>query len=343
MPTGRDDLDLRTPSEKGGAARSWAARLLFIVLAVGSLHPAISPAIALLMGLGFALLVPTPFPRLTQRGSRIILQCAVALLGFRMELGAMANEAARGGPFAAATILGTLGLGWLLARPLGVARDTAALVSGGTAICGGSAIAAIAPAIGARNASVAVAMAIVFVLNGIALFAFPPIGHALELTPQQFGTWAGVAIHDVSSVVRAAAAFDDEAIEVATTVKLTRAIWIVPVALGLGWLARRHALEAASEGEPAVPASRRGAIVPWFIVAFVLASVARSFVPGVAEVAPALGSVAKSGLSLTLFLIGTGLSLATIRRIGPAALVLGVALWLAISLASLGVVMALPG
>ncbi len=319
------------------------ATIGFLLLAAASLHPAVSPAIALLMGLGFALLRPSPFPGLTRRGSRIILQCAVALLGFRMELNAMAAEAARGGLFAVATIFGTLALGRLLARPLGVARDTAALVSGGTAICGGSAIAAIAPAIGARNASVALAMAIVFVLNGVALFIFPPIGRLLELTPQQFGTWAGIAIHDVSSVVGAAAAYGDEALEVATTVKLTRAIWIVPLALGMGWLARRRTPETSPEEDAAVPGLRPGSIVPWFILAFVLASVARSFVPGVAEVAPALGSVARAGLSLTLFLIGTGLSLATIRRIGPGALLLGVSLWLAISLASLGVVMALPG
>ncbi|MHC4809091.1 MAG: YeiH family protein [Planctomycetota bacterium] len=314
----------------------------FLLLAAASLHPAVSPAIALALGLVFALVRPSPLPWLTGRGSRIILQCSVALLGFRMELGAMATEAARGGLFAVATIFGTLGLGRLLARPLGVAPDTAALVSGGTAICGGSAIAAIGPAIGARQASVAVAMAIVFVLNGVALFIFPPIGHALELTPQQFGTWAGVAIHDVSSVVGAAASHGDEALEVATTVKLTRAIWIVPVALGLGWMARRRAETAASEASEPLDAGRPP-IVPWFIIAFVLASVARSFVPGVADAAPILGGVAKAGLSLTLFLIGTGLSLATLRRIGPSALWLGVILWLAISLSSLGVVMALPG
>ncbi len=346
MTTPADTPDPSDPDGRGGRRlRRGAVVATFLALAAASLHPSVSPAIALALGLALALAVTTPFPWLTKRGSKIILQVSVALLGFRMELGDMAREAVTGMLFAVATIGGTLALGWLLARPLRIAGDTATLVSGGTAICGGSAIAAIAPAIGARSASVAVAMAIVFVLNGLALFLFPPIGRLLELSPEQFGTWAGVAIHDVSSVVGAAAVYDEAALDTATTVKLARALWIVPVALGAGWLFRRAAdRRAAAAGGPgeAAAAGTRPPLIPWFIAAFVLASVARSFVPGVADVAPVLGDVATAGLSLTLFLIGTGLSLATLREVGPRALVLGVSLWLAISGASLGVVLSMP-
>lgn len=338
-----DEAPVKQSGPTAVSGRTWATRAAFVLLALATIHPAISPAIALAMGLALAFVAPTPFPWLTTRGSKIILQCSVAMLGFRMEITEMAHEALAGGLFAIATIGGTLILGVILARLLGVARDTATLVSGGTAICGGSAIAAIAPAIGARGAAMAVAMAIVFVLNGLALFIFPPIGHALDLTPQQFGTWAGVAIHDVSSVVGAAATFGEEALDTATTVKLARALWIVPVAIGAGWIARRWPAPDGEHDGEAAASRKRPPLVPWFIFAFVAASLLRSYVPGVADVAPVLGTTAKAGLALTLFLIGTGLSLSTLREVGPKAFVLGILLWLTISLSSLGVVMSMPG
>ncbi len=316
--------------------RRRAAPVAFVAGGLASLHPAVSPVIALGLGLLCALLAPSPFPVLTKQGSKRILQVSVALLGFRMEFSQLATEAVSGALFAVATIAGTLALGAGLGRLLRVPSDTAALVCGGTAICGGSAIAAIAPAIGARGPSVAVAMAIVFVLNGLALFLFPPIGHGLGMTPVQFGTWAGVAIHDVSSVVGAAQVYGEGALDTATTVKLARALWIVPLAIGAGWWFQRAGAGPAEAGG----AAKRPPLVPWFIAAFVLASLIRTGLPEFGAAYGFFGQVAKAGLSVTLFLIGTGLSVAALREVGPRALVLGALLWLSISATSLGVVLA---
>lgn len=306
--------------------------IAFVTLALVCVQPWISPAIALALGLVLALAVGNPFPRVAARGSKLILQVSVAMLGFRLQIDRVLEEAMGGALFAIGTIAGTLTLGYFLGRRLEVAKDTTALVSGGTAICGGSAIAAMAPAIGASPAAVAISMAIVFVLNGVALFLFPPIGHLLGLSDAQFGTWAGVGIHDVSSVVGAARAYSDAALETATTVKLVRALWIVPVAIGAGYLFTRH--------YPQVPRTTRPPVIPWFIAAFLVASCLRSFVPGLSELSVGLSAAAKSGLSLTLFLIGTNISLRSLREVGPRAFALGVALWLAISVVSLLVVLA---
>lgn len=338
--TSHPDADPATPAEPV-PPREWAARATFVLAMLGCLHPLISPAIALTIGLVVAGFLGTPFPWLTKRGSKILLQCSVVLLGFRMDLGEMAREAVDGSLFAVATIAGTLLLAWGIGRLLSVDRDTGMLIGGGTAICGGSAIAAIAPAIAARSAAIAVAIGTVFILNAVALYVFPIVGKALELSAHQFGTWCGVAIHDVSSVVGAAKTHSDEALSRATTVKLARTLWIVPLVLGAGWLHRRQAdAEVLATGEP--PA--RPKIVPLFIILFVIASALRTMFPWVeTQIAPDAVVVAKRGLVVTLFLIGTGLSIATIRSVGPRAMILGVALWIAISAGSLVVILMLGG
>jgi uncharacterized integral membrane protein (TIGR00698 family) len=225
-----------------------------------------------------------------------------------------------------------LALGWALGRLLKIAPRTSMLISAGTAICGGSAIAAVGSVIGGADAEMTVALGTVFILNAVALYLFPPLGHALHLSQTQFGTWAGVAIHDVSSVVGAAARYGLPALQVATAVKLSRALWIVPVSLGAA-IAFRPKSGPESERGAAVAGGR--VQIPWFIGLFLIASVLRSAVPTIARIAPLLTHWATIGLTLTLFLIGAGLSRRTLQSVGWRPMAQGVALWLFVSIASL--------
>jgi uncharacterized integral membrane protein (TIGR00698 family) len=227
--------------------------------------------------------------------------------------------------FTIATIAGTLLLGFILARALRVAPTTAHLISSGTAICGGSAIAAVGPVVGATDEEMSVSLATVFILNAVALFVFPLLGAQLALTQTQFGIWSAIAIHDTSSVVGAASKYGLEALQVATPVKLARALWIIPLTLGTAAAFRKKNARIT---------------IPWFIFLFVLASVIRTYVPADPAIWDAITYVARRGLTVTLFLIGSGLSRAAVAAVGARPLILGVILWIAISLASLYAVMA---
>jgi len=218
--------------------------------------------------------------------------------------------------FTIATIFGTLVLGYFVGKMLLVKAKTSALISSGTAICGGSAIAAVGPAINAEPDEMSVSLGTVFILNSIALFVFPAIGAALHLTQTQFGVWAAIAIHDTSSVVGAAAAFGAEALQIATTVKLTRALWIVPLTLGTAFAFRKHGAKVT---------------LPWFILFFLLASVVRTYVPAPQLTWDVLVRIARIGLTVTLFLIGSSLSRESLKTVGFRPLILGVVLWIAIS------------
>lgn len=328
-------------------------RAIFLLAAVFTLTHWASPAIALALGIALALTLGNPFPKSARTLSRYLLQFCVVLLGFSMDLNTILRVGAQGAVMAAVTITATIALGLFLGRRLRIDLNTSTLISGGTAICGGSAIAALASVIGAAPAQVAVATGAVFILNAVALYTFPIIGHALELTQQQFGIWAGVAIHDVSSVVAAGKAYGEEAQEIATAVKLSRVLWIIPLCLIMPALLRR--LTPAPLAPPANPldappaphqspatAARTAAIrgfpplpIPWFIALFLLASLSRSFIPVVADAAPTIKLIATRGLALTLFLIGSGITLTTLKSVGPRALFLAIALWLFISAASL--------
>lgn len=336
---------------------------LMLVIAAACLTPwtLLVPAIArwqveagLLIGIALALAgVIAAGPR-ARALSRWLIQVCVVLLGFRMDLGEVARAGISGLAFAAGTIIGTFALGAALARLLRVERTTAALVSTGTAICGGSAIAAVSGVIGAAAPQIAVATGTVFLLNAVGLLAFPPLGQALGLTPTQFGTWAGVAIHDVSSVVGAAQSFAAStkargvegamlAVDTATVVKLTRVLWIIPICLIAGWIvsrARRSGSASSLDKAPTPPAGRRSP-VPWFIALFLLAAGVRTLFPSAIEpLAGAVPVLAKSGMTLALFLIGAGLSRSALAKVGWRAMALGVALWIAISVAALIVVRA---
>ncbi len=288
-----------------------------------------SPPMALAVGMLFGLTLGSPWAAEGRRASKWLLQASVVLLGFGMPLGVVLRAGERGALFAAGTIATTLLLGWLLGKALGLRRDTSVLISTGTAICGGSAIAAVATVLDADESDVSVSIGTVFLLNAAALYLFPVLGHALHLSGDEFGTWAGVAIHDVSSVVAAAARYGGDALPIATAVKLSRALWIVPVTLGFSLFAKRNK-DAGARG--------RQVRVPWFIGLFLVASLARSFVPVIAHAAPTLSHAALVGLTLTLFLVGPGLSRQALRAVGWRALVQGLSLWVFIGAGSLAVI-----
>lgn len=298
------------------------SRLPFIAVLLFCLTPWCSPPVALALGLVLALTIGHPFK--TGKMTKILLQVSVVGLGFGMNLQKVLQVGRTGILFTLGTIAGTLILGTLLGRAMRISPSTSHLISSGTAICGGSAIAAVAPVIGANDEEISVSLGTVFILNAIALFVFPVIGHALGLSQTQFGVWAAIAIHDTSSVVGAAASYGAEALQIATTIKLTRALWIVPLAIGTALAFRRKTTRAA---------------LPWFILFFLLASVARTYVDAPVVLWDALVSIARVGLTVTLFLIGSALSRRSLAAVGVRPLLLGVALWLVISAAGLWAVM----
>jgi uncharacterized integral membrane protein (TIGR00698 family) len=292
----------------------------FFAILLFCLTPWASPPIALAAGLVLALTIGHPFPKKTSKVQKFLLQASVVGLGFGMNLQAVIAAGRTGVVFTIATIFGTLLLGFLVARLMKIEPRTAHLISSGTAICGGSAIAAVAPVVDARDEETSVALGTVFILNAVALFVFPWLGHHFGLTQQQFGIWSAIAIHDTSSVVGAASKYGAEALQIATTVKLARALWIIPLTIGTAFVFHKKGAKIA---------------IPWFIFLFVLASVIRTYVPADPAIWNAFVYAAKKGLTITLFLIGAGLSRKSIAAVGARPLLLGVILWLAISCVSL--------
>ena len=285
----------------------------------------VTPPVALFVGLVYALLFGKPFASFNKKMSKVLLQYSVVGLGFGMNLYESLASGGSGMLFTIVSVFGTLAIGWFIGRKLlGVDRNISYLISSGTAICGGSAIAAVGPVIKAKDNEMSVALGCVFILNAVALFIFPAIGELLGLTQQQFGTWAAIAIHDTSSVVGAGAAYGEEALQVATTIKLTRALWIIPVALFTSFLFK-------SEGKKVS--------VPMFIILFVLAMVVNTYLFSRFEVGVVVGDtinlVARKLLTITLFFIGASLSIDVLKSVGLKPLLQGVLLWIVISIASL--------
>jgi uncharacterized integral membrane protein (TIGR00698 family) len=295
------------------------------------LTPWVGPTLGLFSGIVLALLTGNHLSKRWRDTGRLILQIAVVGLGFSLNLHDLIEVGLSGLLIAAVTISFVFTLGWLFSRWLGVEPVTAVLIAGGTAICGGSAIAAIGSSIKAREHAIAVAMSTVFTLNAIALALFPILGHAMGLTDIQFGQWAGIAIHDISSVVGAATAYHgDVTLVTATTVKLSRTLWIIPVSAIAAWVHQRHHAQE-------VQSAKRLAIhVPWFLLAFLIASMLRTFVGALApfEHPSLLG--AKALLTASLFLIGAGIDRKTLRCAGVKSIMLGVLLWVAVASVSLG-------
>ena len=299
-------------------------QVVFGLLLVFCLTPWASPPVALALGLVLAQVLGNPFVAQTKKLTAKLLQYSVVGLGFGMNAHAAVAAGKEGVLFTVVSIFGTLILGYFVGKWLGLGRHVVHLISCGTAICGGSAIAAVGPVLRAKDEEMSVALGTVFVLNAIALFAFPPIGHALAMTQNQFGLWCAIAIHDTSSVVGAAAAYGDQALQVATTVKLARALWIIPISLGTAMLFKQQGVKVK---------------LPYFIVGFILAMLVNTFVPAVRPLAPLLVALAKIGLTVTLFFIGAGLSAAVLKAVGARPFVLGVVLWAVISTASLYVIL----
>ncbi len=299
-----------------GVALRWPG-LLVVAGGVLACLPGVPAAAALAVGAAIALTVGNPLARRTGPLAKKLLPAAVIGLGGAMDLEQVARAGARGFGYTVVSIGATLALGWLLARWLGVDRKTGTLVSVGTAICGGSAIAAAAPVLGADDRELSVSLGTVFLLNSVALLVFPPIGHALGMGQKAFGLWAALAIHDTSSVVGAALQYGPEATTVATTVKLARALWIVPVTLAIGVLERRR---GGATGH-------RGGRPPWFILGFLAVAAAATYLPTLRPAGLLLAKVAERAMVVTLFLIGLGLSRESLRAVGARPLLLGVGLW----------------
>ncbi|MDD6748657.1 MAG: putative sulfate exporter family transporter [bacterium] len=297
---------------------------IFIVLFVCCLLPFVTPAIALFAGLAFALTAGQPYPKFSKKTSKYLLQFSVVGLGFGMNLYASLQSGKEGMLFTIVSVFAVLALGMWLGKRLLIDRKTSYLIAAGTAICGGSAIAAVGPVVKADDNQMSMSLGTIFILNAIALFIFPPIGHLLGLTQEQFGLWAAIAIHDTSSVVGAGAAYGEIALEIATMVKLTRALWIIPITILTMFLFKQKGAKIT---------------IPWFILFFILAMVANTFLSLPEALTRSVVWAAKQGLTLTLFLIGAGLSRQVIRQVGIRPMVQGILLWIFIGAISLGVIL----
>ena len=286
----------------------------------------VTPPVALFLGLAFALLCGQAYPKFNKKVSKKLLQYSVVGLGFGMNLHASLASGKEGMLFTIISVIGTMLIGMFIGvKMLKVNRDTSYLISSGTAICGGSAIAAVGSVIKAKDTDMSVALATIFVLNAIALFIFPTIGGWLGMTQQEFGTWAAIAIHDTSSVVGAGAAYGEEALQVATTIKLTRALWIIPLALATSVI---------------FPGSSNKISIPWFILWFVVAILLNTYVlDGVPQLGKAIAGVARKGLTITMFFIGASLSKDTLKAVGIKPMIQGVLLWIIISISSLAYIL----
>lgn len=291
---------------------------MFWILLLGCCWPRVSAPMALVAGVAFGMLIGNPWSTATSAWSRRLLQASVVGLGFGMNLPELLKTGREAFFYTAISISFTMLAGYLLGRLFKTPQRTSMLISFGTAICGGSAIAAMAPVIKADAEETSVALATVFTLNSIALILFPPMGHLLGMGQRQFGLWSALAIHDTSSVVGAAAAYGTLALAIGTTVKLTRALWIMPSALIAAWFTK-------SEGKVKFPL---------FIIGFIAAATIKTLLPQLDHLWQPLNSVAKQSLVVTLFLIGSGLTREVLLRTGIRPLAQGVVLWIIVLVAS---------
>lgn len=300
-------------------------RGLFFILVAASLL--LSPALSLLMGIIYAMVAGGVFAKYKHKISSTLLKVAVVGIGFGMNIEESLRTSYEGIIFTIFSVLTVMISGAFLAKRMGVGRNEGWLIASGTAICGGSAIAAISPVVRAKSTETSISLAVVFTLNAIAMLLFPLIGAALDLTQQQFGVWSAIAIHDTSAVVGAAKAYGEEALQIATTVKLSRALWIIPLSLVTAFIFKGNSDEA------------KGKIsIPWFILLFIVAMTINTYMP----LGEYISNIIKIGshklLNTALFLIGTTLSLNTIKQMGVKPIVLGVTLWILISVVSLTVI-----
>lgn len=294
--------------------------ILFILVAVLALTNIISAPIALLSGFLFTFLWGNPFPKESKTTINWLLKISVIGLGFGMQLQKTIETGKEGFALTFFSIVLTLCLGVYLGKILKINKSIAYLISGGTAICGGSAIAAISSVIKAKEKEISIALGVVFFLNAVAIFVFPAVGHSLHLSQHEFGLWSAIAIHDTSSVVGASMAYGQEALDLAITVKLARALWIIPVSIISMYIFK-------SKNEKIK--------IPWFILGFIIAILLNSYFNLPSFLVETIPSFSKSLLVLTLFLVGAGLSVQSIKESGFKPILLGSVLWIVISIGSL--------
>jgi uncharacterized integral membrane protein (TIGR00698 family) len=297
--------------------------IYFVAIAICAM-PFVDTPFALLAGIILVQIVPHPFFNTSKKLTKILLQVSVVGLGFGMNAAQALKAGKEGFVFTIFSIFCTLLLGLFIGKRLKVDKNTSYLISSGTAICGGSAIAAISSVIKSNEKQISTALGAVFILNSMALFLFPWIGSTLHLTQHQFGVWAAIAIHDTSSVVGAASKYGPEALQIATTIKLERALWIIPIAILTVFVFKSESKKIK---------------IPYFIFLFVLAVVINSFVPAIHPASGIIVLLSKIGLKITLFLIGSGLTKQLITSVGIKPMVQGVLLWLFISVLSLTVIL----
>jgi len=306
----------KVTENKGGLVR----KIIYILLVASCCTPYVSPPIALFSGLTLSLTIGAPFSKINKFISKYLLQISVVGLGFGMNLLDSVKAGSDGMFFTMFSVVSVLFIGIMVGKWLGISKIPSFLIASGTAICGGSAIAAVGPIAKADECEMSVSLATIFVLNAIALFLFPVLGNWLHLSQHQFGMWAAIAIHDTSSVVGAGATFGEEALKVATTVKLTRALWIIPLSVFTS-------IYFKSKGDKV--------FIPWFIFLFILAMVLNTYLNIPATFTHGIVSISRQSLTLTLFFIGAGLSRATLKSVGVRPLVLGLTLWIFIAIISL--------
>ncbi len=295
---------------------------IFFVGLIVAASGLVSPPLALLAGLFYGLSFAHPYHLDAKKLSAFLLQASIVGLGFGMNLHDVVRAGRTGFLYTAMSISFALLLGLGIGYFFKVQPKPSLLISAGTAICGGSAIAAVGPVVNAGEEEMAVSLGTVFVLNSVALFLFPAVGHALHLTQSQFGLWSALAIHDTSSVVGATAKYGAQALMIGTTIKLARALWIVPVAFAVA----------------AMRKSKTRIRWPWFILLFCLAALAGTYLPALGPVYPQLSLLGKIGLTVTLYLIGTGISRATLKQVGARPLLQGILLWAIVAISSLALI-----
>jgi uncharacterized integral membrane protein (TIGR00698 family) len=299
-----------------------SGKILFVLAVCLVLTGLLSPPLALAIGIAFGMVFTHPFEKASRHWAKVLLQFSVVALGFGMNFGEILRAGRAGFGYTAIGICVAMAVGLSLGRAFKVRSKAAFLITAGTAICGGSAIAAIAPITNPDEEELAMSMGTVFTLNSLALFLFPALGALMHLTQTQFGLWSALAIHDTSSVVGAAAKFGSQALAIATVVKLTRALWIVPLALLTALISK----------------SKARVRFPWFILFFCLAAVAKTWFSNFASWFAILNQAGHIGLALTLFLIGTGISMRTVKRAGARVMAQGVLLWIIVASASLAAI-----
>jgi uncharacterized integral membrane protein (TIGR00698 family) len=296
------------------------SKLIFIILVAVTVVLLLPPSVALGLGLLYGLFIGNPYQNITKKISKYLLQASVIGLGFAMDFHKVLEAGKDGLLYTTITIIATLLLGYLIGKMLKIDNVISYLISAGTAICGGSAIAAISSVVKADEQQISVSIGIVFVLNAIALFLFPVLGHHYGLSQDQFGIWSAIAIHDTSSVVGASSSYGAEAMTIATTVKLARALWIVPLVFVSAMLFKKNSARIT---------------FPYFIIFFFVASIIRTYVPYIQHNSKHVIVVAQVGLAVTLLMIGSNVTIASIKHIGVRPLILGVLLWMIVLTSSL--------